>query len=136
MQKANKELEQAAAESPDHCNIESFTEGAPHIEMNLACGLLELKDSSAAAAARRAVNVANTSEDISKLPVLREESSIEDQLIKPRTLVAPESAADREGSMMVERASRRIGMAKHDHTDGGPTGVDPGIRYSPGSTRD
>ena len=45
---------------------------APHIEMNLACGVLDLKDSSAAAAAQQATNAGNCAAALDQAPVLRD----------------------------------------------------------------
>ncbi len=115
MQKANKELEQAAAKEPDSCNIESVTLGAPHIEMNLACGVLDLKDNKAAAAAQRAVNVANSSEAIKHLPILKEDE--DEAITEPDFLDMSRAAAAADGDLMTERASRRIGMVDENRVD-------------------
>ena len=110
MQKANEELEQTAAREPDSCDIESVTEGAPHIEMNLACGVLDLKDSSAAAAAHRAVNVANSADAFKQLPVLKEDDMhIVDTATEPGILDMSRAAAGPDGELLTERASRRTG---------------------------
>lgn len=55
MQQANEQLAQALATQPETLDIENVDEGTPHIEMDLACGVLELKDSSAVSAAEKAM---------------------------------------------------------------------------------
>ena len=110
MQKANEDLEQTAADEPDSCNIESVAEGAPHIEMNLACGVLDLKDSSAAAAAQRAVNVANSAEALEDLPVLKEDDMhTVDTTTEPGILDISRAAPGAHSDLLTERASRRTG---------------------------
>jgi len=118
MQKANHELELAAAEEPETCNIENVAEGTPHIEMNLACGVLDLKDSSAAAAAQRAVNLAKGAEAIEQLPVLKDGTqSNSNPLSEGGVLDMSRVAATVDGSMMSERASRHIGKAEQESTE-------------------
>ena len=121
MQRANEELEKAAAEEPDSCNIESVTESGPHIEMNLACGVLDLKDNNAAAAAQRAVNVANSAEAIEHLPVLKEDE--DDLSTKPAIWDMSRTATGADGNLITERASRRMVTPNKDHTENGYMGA-------------
>ena len=120
MQKANEELELAAAKEPESCNIESVAQDAPHIEMNLACGVLDLKDDSAAAAAQRAVNLTNSSEALDNLPTLKEDEDV--VITEPDFLDMSRAAAGAAGSLMTERASRRIGKADQKHADNSSMG--------------
>ena len=118
MQKANQELEQAAAEEQETCNIENVAEGTPHIEMNLACGVLDLKDSSAAAAAQRAVNLPKSAEAMEQLPVLKEGTqSNSNPISEGGVLDMSRVAATVDGSMMSERASRHIGKAEQESAE-------------------
>ncbi len=134
MQKANEELEQAAAKEPDSCNIESVTQGAPHIEMNLACGVLDLKDNNAAAAAQRAVNVASSSEAMEHLPILKEDEG--DAVTEPGFLDISRAAAAADGDLMTERASRRLGAADKTHADSSCMGGTSGALCNPEKTGD
>lgn len=52
LQQANAQL---AQKEPGSFDIEHVEEGAPHIKMDLACGVVELKDKNAEAAAARAM---------------------------------------------------------------------------------
>lgn len=113
MQKANQELEQAVAAEPEACNIEHVTEDAPHIEMNLACGVLELKDGSAAAAAQKAVNIPNNEATMQQLPVLEDrDDSNSDPLMGAGVLNMSSIASEPNANLMSERASRRIGSSE------------------------
>lgn len=116
MQKANQELEQIAAAEPGACNIEDVAEDEPHIEMNLACGVLDLKDQVTAAAAQKAVNVPDTAEAIQQLPFLKDnnDSSL-DAVLDSGVLDMSGAAAGADGNLMRERSSRRIGTAKQEH---------------------
>ena len=60
MQRANAELARAAATRPEDLDIEHIQEGAPHVEMDLACGVLDLKDEAAAARAEAAMQCGPT----------------------------------------------------------------------------
>ena len=100
----------------------SVTQGAPHIEMNLACGVLDLKDNNAAAAAQRAVNVASSSEAMEHLPILKEDEG--DAVTEPGFLDISRAAAAADGDLMTERASRRLGAADKTHADSSCNGVE------------
>ena len=52
LQAANAQL---AAQCPQDVDIEQVPEGAPHVEMDLACGILDLKDPAALARAEAAM---------------------------------------------------------------------------------
>ena len=116
MQKANQELEQIAAAEPGACNIEDVAEDEAHIEMNLACGVLDLEDQVTAAAAQRAVNVPDTAEAIQQLPVLKDnDDSTTEAVLDSSVLNLSGAAAEADGDLMRERSSRRIGTAKQEH---------------------
>ena len=116
MQKANQELEQEIAQDPEACKLENVDDAAPHIEMNLACGVLDLKDSSAAAAAQQATNVGSCAAALDQAPVLRDSAaSSSDPLLGAGVLDMSRGAADAEGEVMSERATRRIRKPEQAH---------------------
>ena len=119
MQKANQELEQRVAQEPEACNLENVDEAAPHIEMNLACGVLDLKDSSAAAAAQQATNAGNCAAALDEAPVLRDgTASSSDSLLGAGVFDMSRGAADAEGEVMSERATRRIRKPEQAQNEG------------------
>jgi hypothetical protein len=83
LQQANAQLADTLTEQPDSINIEHVDEGAPHIEMDLACGVVDLKDRSAQAAAERALcsgtAESGTLQDLSNSDGQSDHSSDEDE---------------------------------------------------------
>ena len=119
MQKANQELEQEVAQDPEACKLENVDDAAPHIEMNLACGVLDLKDSSAAAAAQQATNAGNGAAALDQAPVLRDDiASSSDSLLGGGILDMSRGAADAEGEVMSERATRRLRKPEEAQPEG------------------
>ncbi len=55
MHEANEQLAHALASEPEGLDIENVEEGRPHIEMDLACGVLDLKDEQAVSLAERSL---------------------------------------------------------------------------------
>ena len=119
MQKANEELEQEVARDPEACKLENVNDAAPHIEMNLACGVLDLKDSSAAAAAQQAINAGSCAAALDQAPVLRDGiASSSDSLLGGGIFDMSRGAADAEDEVMSERATRRIRKPEQAQNDG------------------
>ena len=119
MQKANKELEEKVAEDPEACKLEDVDETAPHIEMNLACGVLDLKDSRAAAAAQQAINAGNCAAALDQAPVLRNGTASSSDLLQGLGILdMSRGAADTEGEVMSERATRRIRKPEQAQNEG------------------
>jgi hypothetical protein len=63
MQQANEQLAHAAVNEPEALDIENVEEGCPHIEMDLACGVLDLKDEQAVAMAEKSLRDGRPAED-------------------------------------------------------------------------
>lgn len=55
MQQANEQLAHTAVNEPEALDIENVEEGRPHIEMDLACGVLDLKDEQAVSLAEKSL---------------------------------------------------------------------------------
>jgi hypothetical protein len=127
LQKANHELEQITAAEPGSCSIEDVAEEEPHIEMNLACGVFDLKDQVTAAAAQKAVNVPSTAEAIRQLPVLQDyDDSSTHVVLDSNVLDMSGAAAEANCDLMRERSSRRIGKANQEHGMNGMSEVKSG----------
>lgn len=77
MQQANEQLQHTVANEPKDVDIESVEEGRPHIEMDLACGVLDLKDERAVSAAEKSLQNGQPAEDW--LPGHAERSSDDDE---------------------------------------------------------
>ena len=63
MQQANEQLQHTLANQPKTVDIESVEEGRPHIEMDLACGVLDLKDECAVSAAEKSLQNGQPAEE-------------------------------------------------------------------------
>lgn len=77
LQQANVQLQHTLASQPEAVDIENVVEGRPHIEMDLACGVLDLKDERAVSAAEKSLQDGQAAEDW--LPGHAEKSSDDDQ---------------------------------------------------------
>ena len=79
MQRANADLmQQAAQRPPEELDIEHVPEGAPHVEMDLACGILDLKDPAAVARAEAAMQAGPMRASMPEAACSSDDSSDED----------------------------------------------------------
>ncbi|BDA44293.1 Uncharacterized protein new4 at N-terminal half [Coccomyxa sp. Obi] len=98
MQQANEQLQHTLANQPEAVDIETVEEGRPHIEMDLACGVLDLKDERAVSAAEKSLHNGQAAEDW--LPGHAEKNIDEDE----------DEDSQNDGSTVAEGASRAHGQ--------------------------